>query len=163
MKAKGQYISVGNILSGQSAVARKIATKNHSKAVDGLSSAVTSQSESNLTAAFGTRRRNPFADSSDEDDFVDIADLPPVVPAKASRPPPALPVKQKINKSKADLAKIDEMLKKSATNLAATSGQEGQNNITDEDYAEVPETKQGVGSSEYCPEDYDEPVPMPTL
>ncbi len=128
-------------------------------------SGVTSQSESNL-ASLQSRRRDPFADSSDEDDFVDVSDLPPIVPAKVARPPPTLPAKQRINKSKADLDKINETLRKSVSNLAKGQSVDNVNdNVPDEDYDEVPDSKSPPPkkSSEFCPEDYDEPVPLPSI
>lgn len=107
---------------------------------------VTSQSDSDLV----TKKRNPFADSDDEDDddFVDISKLPPL-PAKSQSKPRLFP-KQKINKSRSDLEKINqEILIKLRRNVVAQ----------DDDYEEVPTVEVDEGEAGGG-EDYDEPIPL---
>ena len=56
-----------------------------------------------------SRKRNPFADSDDdseeEDDFVDLSELPPL-PQKSVSKPSLLPPKQKINKTRSEAQRI---------------------------------------------------------
>ena len=56
-----------------------------------------------------SRKRNPFADSDEdseeEDDFVDLSELPPL-PQKSVSKPSLLPPKQKINKTRSEAQRI---------------------------------------------------------
>ena len=114
-------------------------------------------SESDLTVRKDqSSSRNPFADSDeDDDDFVDISDLPPV-PQKLSLPPPLFP-KQRINRSESDLRRINSVLRKKIPpkrkqpNNFATAAEDEML----EDYEDLPPAS--VVPEE--PEDYDEPIP----
>ena len=112
-------------------------------------------SESDLTERKNPRPRNPFADSDEDDDFVDISDLPPV-PQKLSLPPPLFP-KQRINRSESDLRRINSVLRKTIP-----PKRKPKNNFPEEeddmleDYEDLP-TASVV--PETIAEDYDEPIP----
>ena len=72
---------------------------------------------------------------------------PPSMPPK--RPRPNLPPKQKINKSKEDLLRIESQLRASASELR----------ILEEDYDELPEenpANNNISANEYG--DYDDPI-----
>ena len=102
-----QYKSAG-VLLPSSGVARKIAISKAQKTSNSTNQEVNSQSDSDLCQHL-SRKRNPFADSDDdyseeEDDFVDLSELPPL-PEKSMLKPNLFP-KQKINKTRSEAHRI---------------------------------------------------------
>jgi hypothetical protein len=136
---------MGVLHSGPRGVARKIAQKNAQN-----DQVVSSQSDGDLSRRL--RKRNPFADSDDEDDFVDIQDLPPLPVKKQEKP--QLHPKQRINKSRDDIIRIDnELLSK-----LRSKKDHGLVVLQDRDYEDV------VPTNPICsPEDYDEPIPHSSM
>lgn len=140
-----QHKSTGNVTQANGPVARRILAK--AKVTTSLSETCLMNKRSRLR-----RNKNPFDDDDDNDDFVDFEDLPPL-PTKGK---PYLPPKQRINKSREDLARIEHEMRSSASELKMKSVLFSDDSDAGEDYEEVPEVPNS--SSKYSPDDYDEPL-----
>merc|ERR1712156_556488 len=150
---KNRYKSAG-VLQPQSGVAKKIAI---SKAAKNMATEaetnqeVNSQSDTDLCQHL-SRKRNPFADSDDdseeEDDFVDLSELPPL-PQKSVSKPSLLPPKQKINKTRSEAQRIDKAILDKYRNQTPQKSTQ----FDEQDYEDVK-----IQEEDTC-FDYDEPIP----
>ena len=146
---------MGVLSPATSGVARRIAQSQNKP--NNLQE-VNSQSDSDLLQQKRRRQMNPFADSdeSDESDFVELSELP-ALPEKSGSKPNLFP-KQKINKSKSTLRRIDaEFLAK----YRRESKQNLQNVDEDLDYEDPGPAK--MPESLNTDVDYDEPIPHSKL
>ena len=132
---KGQsanYLSTGILTSAGRGTKRKIASRRKP-------AKYVTQSETDL-------RR--FSNTDEDDDFVDISELPPI-PQKIAKP--QIFPKQKINKSQSVRKRIDAEFKEKWTKKLDDF----------EDYEDVPEAR--LVPEEVLAEDYDEPIPHARL
>ena len=93
-----------------------------------------------------------LSSSSNDSDFVDVSELPPL-PSKSGIQPPLLFPKQKINKSPSDLHRIDKALIEKFKHKPTLEDLD--------DYEDLPEAK--MVPEEILGEDYDEPIPHSRL
>lgn len=145
---RSQYKSTG-VLMPASGVSRRIALNK------ALTKQNMSNSESELFSKKKRRQRNPFADSDDSDDSADFVDLSELPPLPVKNAPPLLP-KQKINKSKSTLRRIDDQL------LAKYRSQSKESLATMEDLDDYEDLPTTTVSNDDDGMDYDEPIPHST-